>query len=87
VTLAIRAESEQASTLAISWRTQDQADFVPSNTVQLPLTAGSSEQMVKLPVSGQMIHLRIQLSDPAHGVRFRSIALTPASGKPDYSQF
>ncbi len=87
VTLAIRAESEQASTLAISWRTQDQADFVPSNTVQLPLTAGSSEQMVKLPVSGQMIHLRIQLSDPAHGVRFRSISLTPASGKPDYSQF
>jgi uncharacterized sulfatase len=87
VTAAIKADAKAATNASLSWRTKEQPDFLPANNVRFTLPAGSSEQTITLPVTGQAIHVRFQLGDQADGLRLRSIELRPAKGPADLADF
>ena len=87
VTAVIKADAKVATNSSLSWRTKEQPDFLPANTIRFTLPAGSSEQTITLPVAGQAIHIRFQLGDQADGLRLRSIELRPAKGPVDLADF
>ncbi|MBM3869151.1 MAG: aryl-sulfate sulfohydrolase, partial [Verrucomicrobia bacterium] len=83
VTAVIKADAKVATNGSLSWRTQEQPDFLPANLVRFGIPAGASEQSITLPVEGQAIHVRLNLGDQAEGLRLRSIELRPAKGGAD----
>jgi hypothetical protein len=87
VAAAIKADTKAATNGSLSWRTKVQPDFLPANTVRFTLPAGTSEQTITLPVTGQAIHIRFNLGDQADGLRLRSIELRPAKGPVDLADF
>jgi len=87
VTAVIKADAKVATNASLSWRTKEQPDFLPTSLVRFTIPAGTSEQSITLPVTGQAIHVRFQLGDQAEGLRLRSIELHPAKGAPDMAQF
>ncbi|MEY5011015.1 MAG: hypothetical protein RLZZ253_2154 [Verrucomicrobiota bacterium] len=87
VSMKVQLASANDSSLTVTWRTQGQADFDKENVLRVPVAAGASEQEVTLPVTGEMVHVRILLGDGGEGIRFRCIALKPAEGEPDRSVF
>lgn len=87
VTAVIKADAKIATNGSLSWRTQEQPDFLPANLVRFEIPAGSSAQSIALPVDGQAIHLRLNLGDQAAGLRLRSLELRPAKGEADIADF
>jgi uncharacterized sulfatase len=87
VTAVIKADAKVATNGSLSWRTKEQPDFLPANSVRFTLPAGTSEQTITLPVTGQAIHIRFNLGDQTDGLKIRSIELRPSKGKPDLSDF
>jgi len=87
VTAVIKADAKVATNGSLSWRTQQQPDFLPASLVRFGIPAGTSEQSITLPVEGQAIHVRLNLGDQAEGLRLRSIELRPAKGGADVADF
>lgn len=81
VTLLIRAEQGGASSLA--WRTKDQRDFAPENSVAFdwPTSAEWQEVTVTLPVHGRLVHLRLTPAKGGNNVEIQSIQFQPSEGK------
>ena len=87
VTAVIKADAKVTTNASLSWRTKEQADFLPANLVRFTLPAGGSEQSIPLPVVGQAIHMRFNLGDQTDGLRIRSIELRPTKGTADLADF
>jgi len=87
VTALIKADAKVATNASLTWRTKEQPDFLPTSLVRFTIPAGSSEQSITLPVTGQAIHVRFNLGDQTDGLRLRSIELLPTKGKPDLADF
>jgi uncharacterized sulfatase len=87
VTAVIKADATVATNASLSWRTKEQADFLPANLVRFTLPAGASEQSIPLPVVGQAIHVRFNLGDQTDGLCIRSIELRPTKGTADLADF
>lgn len=80
-TLRIRAKAGDQSTL--TWRTNGQADFPAGNLVKFewPSVTDWQEVKVALPVSGRLIHLRINPGKNVSGIEIQSIELRGKDGK------
>jgi arylsulfatase A-like enzyme len=87
VTAVIKADAKVTTNASLSWRTKEQADFLPANLVRFTLPAGGSEQSIPLPVVGQAIHMRFNLGDQTDGLSIRSIELRPTKGTADLADF
>lgn len=87
LTAVIKADAKAETKCSLSWRTKEQPDFLPTNSVRLTLPAGASEQRIPLPATGQAIHVRFNLGDQTEGLRIRSIELIPAKGPADLADF
>ena len=74
---------------SVSWRTKEQPDFIKDNSVAFTLPAGADKHAihVTLPITGQAIHVRVQLGKEATGLRLHSLELTPTKGLADRSDF
>jgi hypothetical protein len=61
VTASLQLKASKGGTAAIAWRTSTQKDFLPAckESFQLAATDDWQTRTVKLPVQGQLIHLRI----------------------------
>jgi uncharacterized sulfatase len=80
VTLNIRATQGGASSLA--WRTQDQSDFAPENSVAFNWPTSAEWQKVKVAIPDQrrLIHLRLTPAKGGIGIEIQSIDLQPSDG-------
>ncbi len=89
VTVTMRIRSEKGGKGAFSWRTKQQADFVPANSAAFEMPAGRewSEITTPLPIEGRLIHLRITPAKEARGVEIRSIEIRGEQGKPQTWNF
>ncbi len=87
VTAIIKADAKVATNASLSWRTKEQPDFLPANLVRFTIPAGTSEHSITLPVTGQAIHVRLNLGDQTDGLRLRSIELRPTKGAADLADF
>jgi uncharacterized sulfatase len=82
VTVILKVRAKEAGKGSLSWRTQDEKDFLPANNAAFAWAAGPEVQELKveLPVQGRLIHLRLQPS-PATALEFTSIDIRSRSGK------
>lgn len=87
VTALIKSDAKVATNASLTWRTKEQPDFLPTSLVRFTIPAGSSEQSITLPVTGQAIHVRFNLGDQTDGLRLRSIELRPDKGTTDLADF
>ena len=87
VTAIIKADAKVATNASLSWRTKEQPDFLPANLIRFTIPAGASEQSITLPVTGQALHVRLNLGDQTDGLRLRSIELRPTKGAADLADF
>ena len=87
VTAVVKADAKVATNASLSWRTKEQPDFLPANLIRFTVPAGTSEQSITLPVTGQALHVRLNLGDQTDGLRLRSIELRPAKGAADLADF
>jgi len=80
-TLNIRATQGGPSSLA--WRTKDQSDFAPENSLAFDWPASDEWQKleVTLPVQGRLVHLRLTPAQGGNNVEIQSIQLQPSDGK------
>lgn len=85
--LRIRAKRGGAST--VTWRTQQQPDFVPVNTAafEWPSSADWQEVCVALPVAGRLMHVRVTPAQGSEGLEIQSIELRGKTGKPQRWRF
>lgn len=70
VVATITLRSDQAGACSMSWRTSGEKDFSRSNNVSFQIEAAAKEETheVKLPVGGELIHLRIILPTGNSGI-------------------
>jgi len=87
VTALIKSDAKVATNASLTWRTKEQPDFLPANLIRFTVPAGTSEQSITLPVTGQALHVRFNLGDQTDGLRLRSIELRPAKGTADLADF
>ena len=87
MTALIKADAKVATNASLTWRTKEQPDFLPANLIHFTIPAGTSEQSISLPVTGQAIHVRFNLGDQTDGLRLRSIELRPDKGTTDLADF
>jgi uncharacterized sulfatase len=87
LTFLVKAEARDACFINISWRTKHDTDFIPANAVRLDFPAGTEERRVTIPTTDEVIHVRIHFGDQTPSVRLRSIAIAPASGAGDRTDF
>ncbi len=82
VTASLRIQSSKGGTVAIAWRTSTQKDFLPEckESFETAATDDWQTHTIKLPVQGQLIHLRVLV--PAGVTTIRELKLEPTSGEP-----
>ena len=89
VTATLRVRAKSGGKASFTWRTKGQADFVPENIVSFDWPTSSEWQEVKteLPLSGRLLHLRINPAKDASGIEIQSIELRGSDGKSQKWQF
>lgn len=89
VTATLRVRARQGGMAALTWRTQQQPDFLPENNVAFDWPASVDWQGVKaeLPVKGRLVHLRITPAKGSAGLEIQSIELGDKDGKPQSWNF
>ena len=77
VTATLRLRSQKGGPASITWRSHGQADFIPENRVGFTWPSGPEWQDVKveLPISSNLVHIRIGAGNDANGLEIKSIEL------------
>ncbi|MCC6354432.1 MAG: sulfatase-like hydrolase/transferase [Verrucomicrobiae bacterium] len=83
VVATVRARVQDGGQGSLSWRTKQQPDFVPENTVAFDWSQaqGTSGVRVELPVQGRLIHVRITAPKGARGLAIQSVELQGKDGE------
>ena len=89
VTFTARTRSAQGGEASIAWRTQEDKDFIPANTVKFVWPAGPDLQEVKvlIPSKGRLIHLRISPPTAGDATELDWIELQAEGGTPSRTDF
>ena len=89
VNVVLRVRAQRGGQGAVTWRTKQQADFVPANTraFDWPTAADWQDVKVELPAEGRLIHLRIMPAPGSAGLEIQSIALCGKGGQPQTCVF
>lgn len=89
VAITLRLRAKQGGASAMTWRTKQQPDFLPANSLAFdwPTAAEWQEVKVELPVAGRLIHLRINTAKAADGLEVQSIVMRGKSGQPQEWKF
>jgi len=89
VTLTIRGRTQQGGQASVAWRTKGQPDFVPENRVNLdwPASNEGRDIGVKLPVQGDLFHLRVGFPKDDNDPEIQSIELRAGDGKSQVWRF
>lgn len=89
VTFTARTRSTQGGEASIAWRTQEDKDFIPANTVKFVWPAGPDLQEVKvlIPSKGRLIHLRISPPTAGDTTELDWIELQAEGGTPSRTDF
>jgi hypothetical protein len=82
VTAIVTLRAGQPGDLTLAWRTKDEKDFLPANKATLTWPQKDEPQTLetRLPVTGRLIHLRLQ-PDSTAGLEIRAITLRGRDGK------
>lgn len=89
ITFTARIRSAQGGEASIAWRTQEDKDFIPANTVKFAWPAGPDLQEVKvlIPSKGRLIHLRISPPTAGDATELDWIELQAEGGTPSRTDF
>jgi len=89
VTAVVRLRAKQDGHGTFAWRSKEQKDFLPANTVAFQWTASTDfrEIQTTLPVQGRLIHLRITPATGASDLEIQSIELRGSGGKSQSWEF
>ncbi|MCE9520223.1 MAG: sulfatase-like hydrolase/transferase, partial [Verrucomicrobia bacterium] len=82
VTLTVRIRTSAGGKGAVSWRVKSDADFPPGQTTTFdwPASPEWHDVKIEMPVSGRLIHLRINLPRPSPETQIQSITLEARDG-------
>jgi uncharacterized sulfatase len=83
VAATLRVRVKQGGKSRLTWRTKQDPDFLPANSVAFDWPASSEWKEVKteLPVKGRLIHLRITPANGSSGLEVQSIELRGSDDK------
>lgn len=83
VTATLRVRAKQGGKSRLTWRTKQDPDFLPANSVPFNWPASSEWKEVKteIPVKGRLIHLRITPASGSSGLEVQSIELRGSDNK------
>jgi hypothetical protein len=84
LTLTLTARTEAGGTAKVQWRTADQESFPQQGQTlefELPQADQPRPTVVKLPVEGKLIHMRLYLPVENASLALDRIELTPAQGE------
>ena len=89
VGVTLRAKAKQGGKTTLAWRTDQQSDFTPENSVSFdwPTSGEWQEVRAELPLQGNLIHLRITPATDSSGLEVQSIELQGKNGKPQIWSF
>lgn len=89
VTFTARTRSAQGGEASVTWRTQEDKDFIPANTVKFVWPAGPDLQEVKvlIPSKGRLIHLRVSPPTTGDATELDWIELQAEGGTPSRTDF
>ncbi len=89
ITATLRLRAQQGGKATLTWRTKQQPDFVPANSVTFDWPTGAGWQAVKvdIPVQGRLMHVRLTPAKGSTGLEVQAIEFCGGAGKPQVWSF
>ena len=83
ITATLKLHAGQAGQGTLTWRTKEQKDFLPENTVTIAWTASPDFQLLRaeIPAQGSVIHIRLTPSRDSPAPEIQAIELRGKDGK------
>jgi uncharacterized sulfatase len=84
LTATLRLRAQQGGQATLTWRTKQQPEFIPANSVTFDWPTGVAWREVKVavPVQGRLIHVRLTPAKGSAGLAVQAIELCGQGGPP-----